>query len=178
MGSSFSDLLDILYGVLLGSILGPLLFNINLCNLFLSEYSSEFSNFADDTTPYECGKNYDEVINKLEDTIEKLFNWFQCNNFKANASKCHFFLSPYKPVTIKIKESAIESSNSEKLLGVTLYSKLSFDDHITILCRKTSRKLHALSRVASYMSFDQKKNSFKNIYYLTIQLLSISVDLS
>ena len=157
VGSSFSDLLDILYGVPQGSILGPLLFNVNLCDLFLCEYSSEFSNFADDTTPYECGKNYDEVINKLEDTIEKLFNWFQCNNFKANASKCNFFLSPYKPVTIKIKESAIESSNSEKLLGVTIDSKLSFDDHITILCRKASQKLHALSRVASYMSFDKKR---------------------
>ena len=32
-----------------------------------------------------------------------------------NASECHRFLSPYKPVTIKIKESAIESSNNEKL---------------------------------------------------------------
>ena len=102
VGLSFSDLLDILYGQLQGSILGSLLFNINLWDLFLSEYSCEFSNFADDTTPYECGKNYDEVINKLEDTIEKLFNWFQCNSFKANASKCHFFLLPYKPVTIKI----------------------------------------------------------------------------
>ena len=57
VGSSFSDLLDILYGVPQGSILGPLLFNINLCDLFLSEYSSEFSNFTDDTTLYECGKN-------------------------------------------------------------------------------------------------------------------------
>ena len=77
---------------------------------------------------------------------------------------------------IKIKGSAIESSNSEKLLGVTIDSKLLFDDRITILCRKTSQKLHALSRVASHMSFNKKKNSFKNIYHLTIQLLPISVD--
>ena len=49
----------------------------------------------------------------------------------------HFFVSPYKPVTIKIKESAIENSNSEKLLGVTIDSKLSFDDDITILCCNT-----------------------------------------
>ena len=110
------------------------------------EYSSEFTNFANDTAPYECGKNYDEVINKFEDTIEKLFNLFQFNHFTANASKCHFFLSPYKPVAIKIKESAIESSNSEKLLAVTIDSKCSFDDHIANLCHKTSQKIHALSR--------------------------------
>ena len=61
VGSSVSDLLDILYGVPQDSILGPLIFNINLCDLFLSEYSSEFSNFADDTMPYERGKNYDKL---------------------------------------------------------------------------------------------------------------------
>ena len=156
MGSSFSDLLDILYGASQGFILGPLLFNINLWDLFLSEYSSEFTNFADYTTPYECGKNYDEVINKPEDTIEKLFSWFQFNNFNANASKFHFFLSPYKPVTIKIKESAIESSSSETLFGVTIDSKLSFDDLMTNLCHKRSQKIHALSKVACYMNFDKK----------------------
>ena len=160
MVSSFSDLLDILYSIPQGSISGLLLFNMNLCDLFLSEYSTELTNFADDTTPYESGKNYDEVIKKLEDTIEKLFNWFQFNDFKANASKCHFFLSSFKQVTINIKESAIASSNSEKLLGVTIDSKLSFYDHIINLCRKTSQSIHALSRVASYMCFDKKKGFF------------------
>ena len=42
------------------SILGPLLFHINLCDLFLSEYSSEFTNSAEDTTSYVYGKYYDE----------------------------------------------------------------------------------------------------------------------
>ena len=62
-----------------------------------------------------------------------------------------------KLVAIKIKESAIESSNSEKRLGVTMHSKLSFDDRITILCHKTSQKLHALLRVASFMSLTRKE---------------------
>ena len=79
-------------GVHQGSIVGPLLFNISSCHLLLSKYSSGFTSFADDTTPCECGKNYDEVISNLEDIIEKLFNWFLCDNFKANASNCHLLL--------------------------------------------------------------------------------------
>ena len=83
-------------------------------------------------------KNYDEIISKLEETIEKLFNWFTCNNFRANAFKCHLFPSSYKSITIKINESAMKRSNSVKLLGVTTDSKLSFDDRIKNLCSKTS----------------------------------------
>ena len=40
VGSSFSDLFDVLYGVPQCSILGPLLFNKSACQLFISEYSS------------------------------------------------------------------------------------------------------------------------------------------
>ena len=48
----------------------------------------------------------------------------------------------------------INADKSEKLLGVKLDHKLSFDDHISELCKKASRKIHALSRVVLY---------FKNI---------------
>ena len=68
VGSSFSDLLDILYGIPRGSILDSLLFNTNVSDLFMSEYSSKFTNFADMVNLYECGNSYDKVINKLEDT--------------------------------------------------------------------------------------------------------------
>ena len=66
VGSSFSTYLDIVYGVPQGSILGPLLFNIDLGDLFFESYSSDFANFADDTTPCECGHTFNEVINNIE----------------------------------------------------------------------------------------------------------------
>ena len=129
-------------------MLGPLLFNIDCCDLFFEDYSSDFADFADDTTPYECGPTLNEVMNNLETTTEKMFEWFSFNNLKANASKCHLFLSPYQPVPVNIKGSIIESSNCEKLLGIYIDSNFSFEYHINRICRKASQKLHALSWIA------------------------------
>ena len=54
-----------------------LLFNVNLIDLFLAEhYKSDFSNYADDTTPYNCGSAFFKTISDLELTLDKLFNWF------------------------------------------------------------------------------------------------------
>ena len=118
VGFWFSAYLDIIYGVPQGSILGALLFNIDLCDLFFEDYSSDFANFADDTTFYECGPTLNQVMNNVEITTEKMFEWFSFNNLKANASKYHLFFSPYHPVSVNIKGSIIESSSYEKLLGI------------------------------------------------------------
>ena len=84
VGSFYSEILQIIYGVPQGSILGPLLFNVNLIDLFLAEhYKSDFSNYADDTTPYNCGSTFFETISDLEITLDNLFNWFCYNYFRA-----------------------------------------------------------------------------------------------
>ena len=55
--------------------------------------NSDIANHGDDTTPYKCTPYYDKLKENLELTIYKIFNWFKYNNFKANATKCHFFLT-------------------------------------------------------------------------------------
>ena len=49
----------------------------------------------------------------------------------------------------------ISESESEKLIGVTLDSKLNFNVHVNQLCAKASQKLYALAAVSNYM--DKKK---------------------
>ena len=59
VGSFHSEILQIIYGVPEGSILGPLLFNVNLLDFFLAERcKSDFSNYADGTTPYTVGAHF------------------------------------------------------------------------------------------------------------------------
>ena len=128
VGSFYREILQIIYGVPQGSILGQLLFNVNLLDLFLAEhYKLDFSNYTDDTTPYNCGSTISETISDLEITLDNLFNWFCYNNFKANASKCHLFLSPFNAKSINIKSSVKESSSSEKFLGIKIDSNFTFE---------------------------------------------------
>ena len=53
--------------------------------------------------------------------------------------------------------SQIKSSETQQLLGVSLDSKLSFKKHVDNLCKKTSQKLHALTRVSKYMTPEKVK---------------------
>ena len=57
---------EIFSGVPQGLILGPLLFNLLLCNLFLIIEGNYLTNYADDNTPYVIGNNAEEVVSELK----------------------------------------------------------------------------------------------------------------
>ena len=52
INSTYSSLLEIVFGVPEGSILGPLLFNIVLTDLFFLIEETDIASYADDNTPY------------------------------------------------------------------------------------------------------------------------------
>ena len=159
---------EILYGVPQGSILGPLLFNIDLCDMFFILDNYDIANYADDSTPYVSGRNIEEVIALLEEVSNYIFQWFRDNEFQGNASKCHVLLSSDKKVHVNIDNAKIENSKFEKLLGVTLDSRLTFEKHIQQICGKASSKLKALARIAPFMNIEKRKilmNAFFNAQF-------------
>ena len=153
----YSSWEEILFGVPQGSILGPILFNIFLSDLFLVVQNVDFASYADDNTIYDAGDNIDEVIFSLQESSKKLFKWFANNQMKANEGKCHLIVSTNELTEIQIGDFRIKNSASEKLLGITIDGKLNFDCHVNHLCNKPNKKLGALSRVTPYMTLEKKR---------------------
>ena len=118
-----------------GGYLGPLLFNIFLADLFFIVNSTYIANYADDNTPYATAIDIDSLIASPEEASKYLFTWFDNNLMKSNADKCHLLVSSNEKVTIKLGSHEIANAKGEKLFGVHLDSGLSFDSHVSEICK-------------------------------------------
>ena len=93
VNDKYSSWEEILFGVPQGSLLGPLLFNIFICGLFLFTNDVDIASYADVNSPYATSLKTDLAIEKLEQCSDSLFTWFQNNGMKANADKCNFLVN-------------------------------------------------------------------------------------
>ena len=57
---------------------------------------------------------------------------------------------------MEVGDFDIENSTCEKLLGVHFDNSVTFDYHMSELCKKASKKTNALARVSQHMNFLQE----------------------
>ena len=164
--NNFSLWKDIFAGVPQGSILGPLMFNIYVNDIFLFPDNVCLSNYADDTTLYSIGENHNTNGNILNNNFLSLQNWFSSNYVILNPGKCcymSFGSNPDKSDLILEGSTKIPSAEEYVVLRVTIDNRLTFYNHLKNLCKKIANKLNALTRIAPYLNHNQIRliyNSF------------------
>ena len=151
------------YGVLQGSILGPLLLLLFINDLPL--YTDVFTDlYADDTTLYEIDSCIKVIQNKLQKALADLTQWCKMNGMVINIDKTKAML-----VTTRQKRNRLDDSlqlflndmpltvvKNEKVLGVQVDDNLTWNDHISKTSKKMSTYVWLLSKIRSYLSVEHR----------------------
>ena len=120
VNASFSGLKEIEIGVPQGSVLGPLLFNIFLNDIFYFINNGNLWNYADDNTLYSIRKSLNMVKENLNINSLSMQKWFYENHMVLNPGKCYYLVlgNRSNSDTINLNGTKLASSSYEKLLGI------------------------------------------------------------
>ena len=166
LGHCKSTFLKIIKGVPQGSILGPLLFNIFLNDIFYFVEKSNLYNYADDNTLSYSHPDLLETKNVLTSESEYVIEWFGTNQMQANPGKFQAIVLGKRGhgdcESFTIHDNTVKCEDSVKLLGVTIDYMLNFDLHISDICKKAARQINVLCRLSRYLSTETKLLIYKS----------------
>ena len=148
IGDSFSDWTHTHAGVPQGTKLGPILFLIMVNDLASSSpLNLDHWIFVDDLTTSETVPRLEHP--KMQPNIINLETWSESNYMKLNPKKCKemcvcFLKNKPNLQPITIYGNQIERVSSHELLGVVIQDDLKWSNHIDMITKKGSKRLHIL----------------------------------
>ena len=142
---SRSDYQNVVCGVPQGSILGPLLFLIYINDLSTVSNALFTILFADDTSIFLSDKNYDTLLNTMNNELLIITKWLSANKLSLNIKKTHYMVfsgkkSNLSNCDVRINNQTISKVSEIKFLGVLVDEKLSWKSHIAYISKKYQKE--------------------------------------
>ena len=160
INNTYSNFENIITGVPQGSIVGPLLFDFSINDLFFFIESSSIHNFADDNTLSAWANTISDLINKLESDSNIAIEWFKVNKMMVNPVRCQAIVinrkhSDITNTSFQVDKLVIKSVSSMELLGIQIDDKLNL--RISKICKSAVNQLNDLVRLKQLLSFNAKE---------------------
>ncbi|XP_048000297.1 uncharacterized protein LOC125237346 [Leguminivora glycinivorella] len=161
-------------GCVQGSIGGPILWNLLLDPLLKSlEAKGDFCQaFADDVVMAFHGKTALEIERRANSALEYVRAWGVDNKLKFAPQKTNAMTITkklkYDTPRLTMGGIGIDMSDEIKLLGVTIDRKLTFNTHISNVCKKATGAYKQLAKAAK-VSWGLHPEVIKTIYVATME---------
>ena len=163
-----SKVLHIKYGVLQGSILGPLLSMIYMNDLFNVSNFLFTILYADNTCVVLGGKSLENLITLMNQELHLLYIWLQSNKLTLNLQKTYYMIfhrARFKlqstTIDLQMGDCNLNKANNLKYLGVIIDDTISWVHHITYIKNKISKGIGIMSKASKYL----KRKSLLTLYY-------------
>ena len=138
LGNSRSEWAELLKGVPQRSVLGPLICNIFLSDIFYFVSNSDLYNYADDNCISVSHKDMSVLSAQLENETQVMAKWFTDNFMKANADKFQGIILPggRKNKDVQLSLGCVDKAFVQKMdvLGMCIDGKLYFNEHVHRIC--------------------------------------------
>ena len=164
IGQAFSECLEVLFGTVQGSVLGPKLFNIYVRSQpkVFERCSFKTTSFADDANgskSFAIQFQYNILKNNVATCMNEITAWMNANFLKINSDKTEIVLfcppSLSSQVIIKgtfIDGQCIRFSNEVKNVGVWLDKHLNLDKHINKIVSHCHKLMKDVGRIRSVLT--------------------------
>lgn len=156
-------------GVPQGTVLGPVLFNIYLNNLFMIESNSKIISFADDTVLVNSDQNWYDLKLKIENDLNCIKQWFDYRLLSINYKKTVYLpfasLEPDLPnYAINVHKNAnIQPAKQIKYLGMMIDPHLRWDNYINYVVQKLRYVLYKFKHISYHLQYKQKLMVYKSL---------------
>ena len=161
LGNSRSEWTELFKGVPQGSILGPLIFNIFLNDIFYFVSKGDLYNYADDNCISVSHQNISVLSKQLENETRVMVEWFAENSMKANAEKFQGLIptGSRNDTDVQVSLGDVDIAFVQKIdvLGVCIDGKLNFNEHVRRICSKASAQISALQRLTGLVDYPSRK---------------------
>ena len=164
---SISNERIVTYGVPQGTVLGPILFNLYLNDIFNLEVVGDVISFADDTAILYSAPNWKALKQTTENDLKKIFDFFNKRLLTVNVGKTYYmpftsyssYLPDYDCLDINYNSELIRIQAAAKLkyLGIIIDPHLKWGDHITFIIKKLRFVLYKIKYVKNLLEPKQLK---------------------
>ena len=141
----------VIHGIPQGSILGPRLFITCINDMCNASSFLKYVLFADDTTISRAGNDIKLLNKEVNHELIELSQWFSINKSSINLQKTQCMLlknsKSFRNITITLSNVGIKQIHSARHLGVYIYDKLTWKDHLSYISNKLAKCISILHRV-------------------------------